>query len=89
VSHLAIARQAFNERDWLRALAEGEKAVSTGGGADAHSIVGNTFFKMGRFTEAAEEFAKAAKLNPGNRLLEERLRLAQTRAQEKITGEAP
>ncbi len=84
LDHLGLAREAFNARDWARALEEGRRAVSAGGGAEAHTIVGNTFFKMGRFAEAEQEYAKAMTMAPANALLRERLRIAHVRAREAV-----
>jgi serine/threonine-protein kinase len=93
IDHLSAARQAFNERDWPSALGEGKKALAAGGGADvradAHAILGNTYFKMGRFADAEKEYARAVELDPGNQLMQQRLRIARTRAHEDIHGEAP
>ena len=80
VDHLQLARQAFNARDWTRALAEGKLAVAVGGGADAHALLGNTYFKMGRFSDAEQAYDKAVGLDPKNTLLQERLRIARVRA---------
>jgi serine/threonine protein kinase len=80
--HLELAREAFNSRDWPRALAEGRSAVAAGGGAEAHALVGNTYFKMGRFAEAEQSYARAAALDPTNSLLQERLRIARARAEQ-------
>jgi len=80
--HLGLAREAFNARDWARALDEGNRAVAAGGGAEARAIVGNTFFKMGKFPEAEVEYQKALALEPGNALLRDRLSIAHARAQD-------
>jgi serine/threonine protein kinase len=89
VDHLSAARQAFNERDWPSAIGEGKKAVAASGGADAHAILGNTYFKMRRFADAEKEYANAAALEPGNPLMQQRLRIARARAHEGASGEAP
>ncbi len=80
--YLTLARDAFNARDWRRALDEGKRAVTAGGGAEAHAIVGNTYFKMGRYAEAEQEYAKAIALDPGDALLRDRLGIAHARVQE-------
>jgi eukaryotic-like serine/threonine-protein kinase len=80
--HLHLARDAFNARDWPRALSHAKLAAAAGGGADAHALVGSTYFKMGRFTEAVSAYTKAATLDPQNTLLRERLELARVRAGE-------
>ena len=80
--HLGLARDAFNARDWARALEEGKRAVTAGGGAEAHAIVGNTYFKMGRFADAEQAYTKAIAIEPANKLLRDRLSIAHTRAQE-------
>ena len=85
--HLELAREAFNLRDWPRALAEGSSAVAAGAGAEAHALVGNTYFKMGRFAEAEQSYARAAALDPKNPLLQERLRIARARAEQAKSGE--
>jgi serine/threonine protein kinase len=85
--HLRLAREAFNRRDWPRALAEGKSAVAAGGGAEAHALLGNTCFKMGRFSDAEASYGKAVALDPRNSLLQERLRIARVRAQEARRGE--
>ena len=82
VDHLGLARDAFNARDWARALEEGKRAVTAGGGAEAHAVLGNTYFKMGRFAEAEREYSKAIAIEPANKLLRERLSIAHVRAQE-------
>jgi serine/threonine protein kinase len=87
LDHLRLAREAFNSRDWPRALAEGRSAVAQGGGAEAHALLGNTYFKMGRFVEAEQAYAKAAALEPRNSLLQERLRIVRVRAQQQKPGE--
>jgi serine/threonine protein kinase len=79
--HLGLAREAFNARDWTRALDEGKLAVAAGGGAEARAVVGNTLFKMGKFPEAEAEYQKALALEPGNALLRDRLSIAHARAQ--------
>jgi serine/threonine protein kinase len=84
--HLHIARQAFNARDWPRALSEGKNAVAAGSGAEAHALLGNTYFKMGRFADAEQAYAKAVALEPGNALLQDRLRIARVRAREGQGG---
>jgi len=76
LDHLSLAREAFNVRDWARALEEGKTRRDRGGGAEAHAVVGNTYFKMGRFAEAEQEYTKAAALDPANRLLRDRLSIA-------------
>jgi Flp pilus assembly protein TadD len=87
--HLSLARDAFNARDWPRALEEGKRAVTAGGGAEAHAVVGNTYFKMGRFAEAEQEYAKAVALEPGNSLLRDRLSIAHARVQESALPRKP
>ena len=81
---LSLAREAFNARDWSRALDEGKRAVAAGGGAEAHAIVGNTYFKMGRFEEAEQAYTKAVAIAPANQLLRERLGIARVRAKEAM-----
>jgi serine/threonine protein kinase len=89
VDHLSLARHAFNARDWPRALTEGKSAVAAGGGAEAHALMGNTYFKMGQFAEAVKAYSKAVALDPKNMLLQERLRIAQVRAQTATDGKEP
>jgi len=86
VNHLQAAREAFNVRDWPRALSEGKNAVAAGGGAEAHALLGSTYFKMGRYADAEQAYAKAVALAPGNALLQERLRIARVRAHEGQAG---
>jgi serine/threonine protein kinase len=88
-NHLTLAREAFNSRDWPKALAEGRAAIAEGGGAEAHAVVGNTCFKMGRFAEAEKEYAKAAALDPKSPLLQERLRIAHAKAEEFKSSKEP
>ncbi|HEX7501511.1 MAG TPA: protein kinase [Polyangia bacterium] len=87
--HLGLARDAFNARDWPRALEEGKRAVTAGGGAEAYAIVGNTYFKMGRFAQAEQEYTKAIALEPGNALLRDRLSIAHARVQESPIPRKP
>jgi tetratricopeptide (TPR) repeat protein len=82
VDHLNQARDAFNARDWARALDEGKRAVAAGGGAEAIAVVGNTYFKMGRFAEAEQAYTKAVALDPESTLLRDRLSIAHARVQE-------
>jgi hypothetical protein len=82
VDHLNQARDAFNARDWARAIEEGKRAVAAGGGAEAIAVVGNTYFKMGRFAEAEQAYAKAVALDPESTLLRDRLSIAHARVQE-------
>jgi Flp pilus assembly protein TadD len=89
LDHLSLARDAFNARDWARALEEGKRAVTAGGGAEAHAVVGNTYFKMGRFAEAEPEYAKAVALDPGSTLLRDRLSISHVRAQESPGPKKP
>jgi serine/threonine protein kinase len=89
IDHLSQAREAFNARDWARALSEGKTALASGGGADAHALLGNTYFKMGRFVEAQEAYAKAVALDPRNRLLKDRLDIARVRARETSARPEP
>ena len=86
---LRLAREAFNARDWPRALGEGKNAVAAGGGAEAHALLGNTYFKMGRFAEAEQSYATAVALDPANSLLQDRLRIARVRAQDGHVGKEP
>jgi len=85
VDHLELARQAFNDRDWARALTEAKAATAADGGADAHALVGNIHFKMGQFVDAEKAYARAVALDPKNSLLQERLRIARTRAEQSKT----
>ncbi|MBN2573334.1 MAG: protein kinase [Deltaproteobacteria bacterium] len=85
--HLRLAREAFNARDWARALGEGRSAVAAGGGADAYALLGNTYFKMGRFADAEQAYAKAVVIEPKNALLSDRLRIARVRARDGKRGE--
>jgi serine/threonine-protein kinase len=87
--HLGLARDAFNARDWPRALEEGKRAVTAGGGAEAYAIVGNIYFKMGRFAQAEQEYTKAIALEPGNVLLRDRLSIAHARLQESTIPRKP
>jgi serine/threonine protein kinase len=87
IDHLQLARNAFNERDLPRALGEGKLAVAAGAGAEAHALLGNTYFKMGRFVEAEQAYTKAVALAPSDSLLQERLRIAHVRAQDGTGGE--
>jgi tetratricopeptide (TPR) repeat protein len=87
--HLTLARDAFNARDWARALEEGKRAVTAGGGAEAHAVVGNTYFKMGRFADAEQEYSKAIAIEPANKLLRDRLSIAHVRAQESASSRSP
>jgi eukaryotic-like serine/threonine-protein kinase len=89
IDHLLSARNAFNARFWERALSEGKIAIAAGGGAEAHALVGNTYFKMGRFAEAEQAYTQAVALDPGNTLLQDRLRIAHVRAQERKGGKEP
>jgi len=85
VDHLELARQAFNERDWTRALNEAKAATTAGGGADAHALVGNIYFKMGQYGDAERAYARAVELDSKNPLLQERLRIAHARAEQSKT----
>ena len=87
--HLGLAREAFNARDWARALDEGKRAVTAGGGAEAHAVVGNTYYKMGRFAEAEQAYTKAVAIEPTNKLLRDRLSIAHVRALEIKKGKEP
>jgi len=82
LDHLELGRDAFNRRDWARALAEGKAALAADGGAEAHAFLGNTLFKMGRFNEAEQAYRRATSLDPKNTLLQERLRIAHARAEQ-------
>ena len=59
--------------------------MTAGGGAEAHALVGNTYFKMGRFVEAEQEYTKAIAIEPANKLLRDRLSIAHVRAQESAS----
>jgi hypothetical protein len=83
INHLDLARRAFNERDWPRALAESKLAATAGGGADAYALIGNTYFKMGRFADAEASYVRAVALDPKNALLQERLSIAHARAEQE------
>lgn len=87
--HLSLAREAFNARDWVHALDEGKRAVAAGGGAEAHAIVGNTYYKMGRFVEAEQAYTKAVAIEPSNKLLRDRQSIAHARAAEIKMGKEP
>jgi serine/threonine protein kinase len=87
--HLSLARDAFNARDWVHALDEGKRAVAAGGGAEAHAIVGNTYYKMGRFAEAEQAYTKAVAIEPSNKLLRDRQSIAHARAVEIKMGKEP
>lgn len=82
VDHLELARQAFNDRDWARALSEAKAATTSGGGADAHALVGNIYFKMGQYGDAEKAYERAVELDSKNPLLQERLRIAHARAEQ-------
>ena len=87
--HLSLAREAFNARDWARALDEGKRAVAAGGGAESYAIVGNTYYKMGRFAEAEQEYTKAVAIEPSNKLLRDRQSIAHARALEIKKAKEP
>jgi serine/threonine protein kinase len=87
VDHLELARQAFNDRDWTRALTEAKAATTIGGGADAHALIGNIYFKMGQYSDAEKAYERAVALDAQNPLLQERLRIARARAEQSRTGQ--
>jgi Flp pilus assembly protein TadD len=75
IEALKLANAAFDERDWPKALEYGSAAARVGGGAEAHSLVGATYFKMGRFSEAEAAYLKALELRPADARLRKRLEL--------------
>lgn len=77
VNYLALAREAFNQRDYPRALDQSRKAVAADQGAEAYELLGNVYYKLGKLPEAYEAYRIAVAHEPGNELYQRRLKLVE------------
>jgi serine/threonine protein kinase len=76
---LAFAKEAFARRDLETARKSAIKAIESGGGAEAYSVLGNVHFKTEHWADAVAAYEKAAALAPNDELVSQRLRLAKAK----------
>jgi serine/threonine-protein kinase len=85
---LLQAHAAFERDDFAQAILLGRAALAAGEGG-AHNILGAAYFKVGRFGDAAREYAEALRLEPGNPVLAKRLEIARRAASRRAEGATP
>jgi tetratricopeptide (TPR) repeat protein len=78
-ANTGLGQVAFQQGDFAGALKHAQKATTTGGGADAHLLLGNCYFRLGRFQEAIAEYRKVLAQRPGNAEARRNLEAAQKR----------
>jgi tRNA A-37 threonylcarbamoyl transferase component Bud32 len=76
---LKRARIAWDAGDVVGALSLARQAVTAGGGAEAHVLVGTLLLKENQRAEARHELDEALRLDPTNRTASKLLELAQER----------
>jgi serine/threonine protein kinase len=76
---LKRARIAWDAGDVVGALSLARQAVTAGGGAEAHVLVGTLLLKENQRPEARHELDEALRLDPTNRTASKLLELAQER----------
>jgi Flp pilus assembly protein TadD len=61
---LRRANEEWDDGRLASAAALANKAISAGGGGEAHSLLGSIYMSNGQFEAAERELAEAARLNP-------------------------
>jgi tetratricopeptide (TPR) repeat protein len=74
-----LGEVAFQEGEFNGALRQAQAAVRAGGGADAHLLLGNCFFRLGRYAEAIFEYQKVLAQRRGHAEARRNLEAAQKR----------
>jgi tetratricopeptide (TPR) repeat protein len=75
-----LARCAFERGDYAEAIRRAERAVKSGGGAQAHLVLGDAYFKVLKFDFAVREYREVLKVQPGSSEAKQHLEAAQRRA---------
>jgi serine/threonine protein kinase len=78
-ANTGLGQVAFQQGDFAGALKHAQKATTTGGGADAHLLLGNCYFRLGKFQDAIAEYRKVLAQRPGNAEARRNLEAAQKR----------
>jgi hypothetical protein len=78
-AYTGLGQVAFQQGDFAGALKHAQKATTVGGGTDAHLLLGNCYFRLGRFQEASTEYRKVLAQRPGNAEARRNLEAAQKR----------
>ena len=74
-----LAKIAFQEQNYKEAVERAKESARTGGGAEARVLLGDAYFKLERYEEAKKAYSEALKLDPGNRVASQGLRLVESR----------
>jgi serine/threonine protein kinase/Flp pilus assembly protein TadD len=74
-----LGEVAFQQGDFHGALRHAQKAAGSGGGADAHLLLGNCYFRLGRYGEAITEYKKVLAQRRGHAEARRNLEAAQKR----------
>ncbi|MSP61415.1 MAG: serine/threonine protein kinase [Myxococcales bacterium] len=75
-----LARAAYERGHYVDAVRLGERAVQQGGGPAAHLILGDAYFKLLRYSEAAREYRAILEGQPGSVEAQRRLEAAERKA---------
>jgi tetratricopeptide (TPR) repeat protein len=63
---LGRAQTAFNKGDYPEAIRRGKEAIGAGAAAAGHLLLGDAYYHLERYTEAAREYQNTLTLDPGN-----------------------
>jgi tetratricopeptide (TPR) repeat protein len=75
-----LGRVAFESGRYQDAVRDGERAVKLGGGIAAHMVLGDAYFKVQRYSDAAREYRAVLKKKPDHSDAQKRLNAALQRA---------
>ncbi len=78
-----LAAVAFQEQRFGEAVELAEKAVASRGGGGARIVLANSFFKLGRYPQAAAEYEQILRRDSGNREAVRNLEAARQRMRVK------
>jgi serine/threonine-protein kinase len=60
------AQSAFNKGDYPEAIRRGKEAIGAGATTGGHLLLGDAYFHLERYTDAAREYQATLALDPGN-----------------------
>jgi serine/threonine protein kinase/predicted negative regulator of RcsB-dependent stress response len=75
VAFTALAKIAFQEKNYSEAVERAKESARAGGGAEARVLLGDAYFKLEKYEDAKKAYGEALKLDPNNRVASQGLRL--------------
>jgi hypothetical protein len=60
------AKSAFNKGDYPEAVRRGKEAIGAGAASGGHLLLGDAYYHLERYTDAAREYQATLALDPGN-----------------------